>query len=356
MNKTAAPIIVGFLAAILTLSGCGQSSEQNGQPSVTIMTFNVENLFDNVDAPDKDDKAYLPIDVKQTESHIAACNEIEVDRWRDECLNLDWSDETIDYKLSILADTIRQIDGGPDIIAFQEIENAAMLARLNDEHLADLGYGSAILIEGQDNRGIDVAFLTRLPVVGEPVLHAVSFPDYPEREGDTRGLLEATFELPNGDLLTGFAVHFPAPFHPTAMRESAYADLNARLAGLPADRPVFAAGDFNTTSSEVESTDIWGRLVRPDWTIAHETGCDGCPGTAYYARDDSWSFLDIILFSASRGENTTWGIRAGSVRIANGIEAQVTADRTPNRFNGAERSGVSDHWPLVMTIETTIKQ
>ena len=343
--------------AALALCACSAPSSTSADVSpVSIMTFNVENLFDNVDDPDKDDKAYLPIEAKQNDAHIEECNEIEVARWRDECLNLDWSDDAIDFKLGVLADAIRQIDGGPDIVALQEIENLRMLERLNDDYLADLGYSEAILIEGQDNRGIDVGFLSRLPVVGEPVLHPVSFPDFPEREGDTRGFLEATFELSNGDLLTGYSVHFPAPFHPTAMREAAYEQLNALLAGLPADRPVFTAGDFNTTSAEVANTGIFERLVRPHWIVAHETGCEDCPGTSYYARDDRWSFLDTILFSPSRGENTTWRIRAGSVLIANATDAQVTADGTPARFSSADRSGVSDHWPLVVTLETSIKQ
>ncbi len=345
---------------LLALSACGAPAspppDESASASVSVMTFNVENLFDNVDDPGKDDKAYLAIEAKQNDAHIAECNEIEVDRWRDECLNLDWSDEAIDFKLGVLAEAIRQIDGGPDVIAFQEIENLGMLERLNDEYLADLGYGEAVLIEGEDNRGIDVAFLSRLTIIGEPVLHAASFPDFPEREGDTRGILEATFELSNGDLLTGYSVHFPAPFHPTAMRETAYEQLNALLATLPEDRPVFAAGDFNTTSAEMAGTDILDQLVRPDWIIAHETGCDGCRGTAYYARDDSWSFLDMILFSASRSENTTLQIRAGSVQIANQTDAQVTVEGTPARFRSAERSGVSDHWPLIVTLETTRKQ
>ena len=34
-------------------------------PAVTIMTFNVQNLFDNVDDPGKDDMTYLPTDAKQ---------------------------------------------------------------------------------------------------------------------------------------------------------------------------------------------------------------------------------------------------------------------------------------------------
>ena len=50
------------------------------------MTFNVQNLFDNVDDAGKDDKAYLPIGAKQNDAHIRECNEIEVASWRDECL------------------------------------------------------------------------------------------------------------------------------------------------------------------------------------------------------------------------------------------------------------------------------
>ena len=69
-----------------------------------------------------------------------------------------------------LADTIRQVNGGrgADIIALQEVENVAILERLRTEYLADLGYLPAILVEGTDTRGIDVAFLSRLPLAGEP--------------------------------------------------------------------------------------------------------------------------------------------------------------------------------------------
>ena len=96
--------------------------------------------------------------------------------------------------------------------------------------------------------------------------------------------------------------------------------------------------------------------ARPLWTVAHDVGCRGCKGTHYYARDDNWSFLDMILFRDASGANTTAQIRADSVRIANGYRAQVTAAGTPQRFNWARRAGVSDHWPMVVTIEFAQKQ
>ena len=243
----------------------------------------------------------------------------------------------------------------PDIIAMQEIENLAILERLRTGYLADSEYLPGVLIEGSDSRGVDVAFLSRLPIVGEPELHPLVLEQFPERAGDTRGLLEATFELPDGSLLTGFSVHFPAPFHPTEMRVAAYDHLNAIRSKLPADRPVFAAGDFNTSSTEDDRENMLERFVRPSWIVAHDT-CDACPGTQFYARDESWSFLDMILFSPARGEKATWQIRADSVRIANQNPAQVNENGTPLRYDAAARRGVSDHWPLVIVIEPSENQ
>lgn len=327
------------------------------QPSVTIMTFNVENLFDTLDDPGKDDKAYLPIEDKQRAAHIAECEEIEVASWRNDCLQLDWNDAVVAHKLSVLAATILQLnDGrGADVIAFQEVENAAILDRLRLEYLAEAEYGPAILIEGDDSRGIDVAFLSRLPLTGAATLHPLLIEGFGARIGDTRGVLQASFELPDGSTLTGFSVHFPAPYHPTGMRVAAYEHLNKLRNNLPDDHHVFAAGDFNTTSGENQRVDLLGRFARPLWTVAHDS-CTDCPGTHYYGRDKNWSFLDIILYSPARGEKTTWGIRADSVQIVNRTDAQVQPPGIPLRYDAARKAGVSDHWPLAVTIELTQKQ
>ena len=352
----------GLAFAAALLAGCAGDSLKETAPdataSVTVMAFNVENLFDNLDAPGKNDETYLPIAAKRNQPHIDKCSAIPVDRWREQCLELDWSNTVFKHKLAVVADTIRQVDGGrgADIIALQEVENVDILERLRREHLVDLGYGPAILIEGDDLRGIDVAFLSRLPLAGTPALHPLMLDDFPDRAGDTRGVLQADFLLPNGAVLTGFSVHFPAPFHPTAMRVAAYAQLNRLLGELPDDHHAFAAGDFNTTSREDEEQSMLNRFARPNWIVAHDVGCPGCKGTSYYRRDDSWSFLDMILFAPTRGADTTARIRADSVRIANENPEQVRPDGTPRRYDAAARRGVSDHWPIVATIEVIRKQ
>ena len=318
------------------------------------MTFNVENLFDNVDDPGKDDRDYLPIGQKQTAEHRAACAKVAVDSWRNRCLTIDWNDDILARKLQVVAAAILQVDGGrgPDILALQEIENIAILERLRNDYLGPAGYLPGVLIEGNDTRGIDVAFLSRLPLAGAPTLHQIAFDTrFLARQGDTRGILQADFRLPDGSVLTGFAVHFPAPYHPTAMRVAAYRTLHALLENLPADRNVFAAGDFNTTSGEDGAEHLLDRFVRADWVVSNDL-CADCLGTAYYPADDTWSFLDMILWHPGCGGHATWDIRADSLRIANATPEQRRPDGTPKRFSMPDGSGVSDHWPVVVTIES----
>ena len=352
-------VLLSIAAALLAFAACSHEGPPvpaaPGQPAgqLTIMTFNVENLFDNEDDPGKDDRTFLPLEAKRTDEHRAACERIEVAHWREQCLEWDWSEEILDRKLTVVAEAILQVDGGrgPDIVALQEVENLRILERLRTEYLADAGYRRGILIEGDDARGIDVAFLAKLPLAEAPALHRIPFGEAAgARVADTRGILEATFRLPDGALLTGYAVHFPAPFHPTAMREAAFRHLNELKAALPADRPVFAAGDFNVTSAEDTREALLDRHARPHWTVIHDR-CAGCRGTSYYARDDSWSFLDMILWSpAGRSAGATWEPVADSVALANRTPAQVTARGTPARFELPEGKGVSDHWPLVFSI------
>jgi len=363
MHNKGKALLLTAATTILVACSAKQDDVDNGvsagpsSRSVSIMTFNVENLFDNRHDSGKNDRTFLPKSRKETDGHRAQCAAIEVARWRDQCLNWDWNDAIVERKLAVIAAAILQVDGGrgPDILALQEVENLQILERLRTDYLGAAQYRPAILIEGQDVRGIDVAFLSRLELSEPATLHEMTFAEeFSDRVGDTRGILEATFVLPDGALATGFSVHFPAPFHPTDMRISAYQQLAALLTGLPDDRPAFAAGDFNTTAGEDRQENLLERFVRPYWTVAHEQGCGDCRGTQYYARDDSWSFLDMILWAPAknRGAQATWLLRGDSVQIANNAAGQRLEDGTPARFEMTGGSGVSDHWPLVLHIES----
>ena len=154
-------------------------------------------------------------------------------------------------------------------------------------------------------------------------------------------------------MLTGYAVHFPAPYNPRSMRVQAFQFLNQLKASLPVDRLAFAAGDFNTTSRENSEHEMLTDFVKPQWRVAHQEGCRDCPaGSSYFPPDKSWSFLDMILWSKETDAGSaTWQLRTDGTYVANGTADQMRPDGTPARYRLPANTGVSDHWPVVIIIE-----
>lgn len=335
--------------AALCWIGCAASGAGKAAKRVTLMTFNVENLFDTSDDPGKEDETFLPLSEKRTSSHRNKCLGIEVKKWREQCLSWDWSPEALAGKMENLSEVVRSVgDGrGPDILALQEVENLSVLKQWKETYLAGLSYQDPILIEGEDVRGIDVALLTKLKSARPPLLHRIPFDDMDKRrKKDTRGILEATLMLPDGKHMTVFVVHFPAPFHPAHVRRQALLFLNDLTKKKTDSAFVVALGDFNIPSEEDAATHVLDDIVAPAWLIAHRF-CGECLGTTYYLPKKSWSFLDMILVSKTI-EKTRWNIM--SARVVQSISKQKDAFGHPRSYDWPSYQGVSDHFPLAATL------
>ena len=345
-----------FVSAIALVS-CS-SAPKKSPGSITVMTYNVENLFDNLDDSGKDDETYLAIEDKKNARHRTKCQGVGRDYYRRQCLEYDWSDSKIKMKMKRLASVVLQEGTGPDILILEEVENLNVLERFRLNYLQSAGYQPAILIEGPDKRGIDVAMLSRLPLSGKPVLHEIDLNKSAKRDEKkdskksvrpTRGILQAQFELPDSTVLTVFGVHFPSQGNPVIARRLAIAKLNEVKAKLPKSALVIAAGDFNITTKEDAKEGLYRTELSKDWLVSHQIGCDKCEGTHSYR--GSWSFLDAVLFSKNMKSGDKWRVDTKSIRVANKSIYQINYWGNPARFSeGKSQTGVSDHWPLMVEI------
>ncbi len=326
--------------------------------AVTIMTYNVENLFDTEDDEGKKDEAYLPL-AKKNETVRARCRlDNKADYRRNECLNSDWSEAKLDLKLKRLTDVVKKVRNGrgPDILLLQEVENLNVLEIWRTKYLSDLGYKPAILIEGPDERGIDVGIITRFDLDKPATLHKLKFQanaNLKESEiSETRGILEATLKLPDSTLLTVMAVHLPSQSNPSEMRRQAIEQLYKAKEALPKDRLVVVGGDFNISSDEDVEKGFIRTALAEKWNVSHIMGCKGCNGTYYYRRNDSWSFFDILLASQNMAPGSTgnWKVVPESIRIESSSLYQNNRFGNPARFDSDRKDGVSDHWPLALEI------
>ena len=103
--------------------------------AVRIATYNLENLFDDVDDPatEADDTEWFKPEVEQV----------------------------------ALAEAIRKLDA--DILALQEVESEGVLREFRDTYLKDMGYEYLASIDGGDARGIEQSVLSRFPIVDAKV-------------------------------------------------------------------------------------------------------------------------------------------------------------------------------------------
>ena len=331
MNKFA----TSYLIAIIILASSIQGSE------FSVMSLNVDNLFDTIDDPGKDDKAYLPIEAKQSDRHQRSCNSIRVKSWKNECLYLDWDEDTKNSKLSNLVSSIISYDkNGPDILALQEVENMNILTQLY-KLLKPYGYTDIQLLEGNDYRGIDTALISKFKSL-DAQLHYITFTGEFENK-DTRPILDITLDV-YGKKLKIYNVHFPSGFHDVSMRLDSLNVLQELLKSH--NYPSVALGDFNVNTTEDSKLDIY-KSQENVWSVAHINGCYNCKGSYYYNYLKKWEFLDSIFLSKDRGVSYV----INSINVHRTVDNAYEDTGKPKDFNPTTKDGISDHLPVVAKIK-----
>jgi len=360
-------IRISLVIALVMLVGIVAAQAQE-QRRVTLMSYNVENLFDTVDNPARDgDNTYLPLSQKGTAEHKALCERTsDTDAHKQECLTLDWSEDVLGKKIENLATVIGRFEGrGPDILVLQETENQGVVQRLRGALPDGASYQTAINLDDSPGRGINVAILSRLPLdpVNPPVSAVITFPSEVVHTdgspcGDTRNLTSFTLLLPDGAPLTVFALHMPSGGEAHPCRAFVATQLARAVEALPPSRMVAAAGDTNLNCGDDDQTTI-KNVVRTALFVPDELN-KGCraPGSSFFP-PQGWSFLDLIMVNRALLSNdqggATWFADFGSFRTAiTAPEVQVQVDNrnrvSPRRFKPTDRTGTSDHWPVAIDL------
>ena len=326
--------------------------------SFSLMTYNLENLFDTKHDNGKEDWTYLSLREKQANPLVKEyCESLDNEYYKKSCLELDWSQEVIDAKIANLSKVILNFEGrGADVVVFQEIENINVMKELAKKGLAEAGYNYFSLVEGPDSRGIDVGIMSRYPIVKEKY-HPISMKPYSSRF--TRGILEVELELGTKSV-TVFANHWPSQGNVDETRLAASLVLKKVALKSKSDL-VIATGDFNTLHDDkphgikrnilpyFEDVEVKGR--RNSKVVAK--------GTHWYK--GVWESIDKIFVlkqSLKSGESSV-DYRSFEILFENFMLVDIEwtdwdtgtvhqAKDIPRRFDTRNKEGFSDHLPVAV--------
>jgi endonuclease/exonuclease/phosphatase family metal-dependent hydrolase len=300
----------------------------------------MENLFDLIDDPDKNDSEWLEGEAK------------------------DWSEERLALKMENIAKVIQYMnDGkGPDLLGFQEVEHRHLIDTLISRHLHNNNY-SVVYFESPDKRGIDngIIFNNRMFDLEHVRAHTVVLQDhYP-----TRDIVEAAFKI-NDVKIYLFVNHWPSRRGGQEKSEpnrlSAAETLNTALQEVyeSNDEPnVIILGDFNDEPDNKSITEVLG-AVKYDcllesgvsesllYNLSYKSFENG-QGSYLYRGD--WNMLDQIIISNSLTDKSNFYYDCASFKVIR-PEIMITGE---GRYKGAAiptyggrkyLGGFSDHYPV----------
>ncbi|MBI1926853.1 hypothetical protein HYR99_21740 [Candidatus Poribacteria bacterium] len=319
LKRIAALIVCGVLIA--TGASFGQSTKE-----IYVATWNVENLFDDVDAPQSHDDEQMT--------------------W--------WNTPLYQKKLQRLSEIMGQMNNGkgPDILALIEVENAKVLSDLVQKLPHPKEY-AIVHIEGKASRGLEVGLITRFPVL-EKRSHFVW--------DGLRDILQVDLNV-YGKRLTVLVVHWKSRVGGTFETADLRTLCAARTYQLYQDivrhnetADILITGDFNDTPQNLSITDVLHAKASRE-KVLRQRGHNylyNCmtellgksPGTHFY--DHEWSFLDQIIVSKGLLDHDGLAYQPGSIAVLN-PNGVLIREGAPWRFGGKNEKhrGYSDHLPLI---------
>jgi predicted extracellular nuclease len=301
----------------------------------TVVSYNVENLFDTVDDPKIPDEEFLPASEKK------------------------WDNEKYQKKLTDIARVISEVNPMelPEVVGLVEIENQQVLEDLVKTGKLASRY-AIIHEESPDYRGIDVAMIYRKDAFQE-ISHEVlpvNFPDDPEFK--TRDILHVTGKMRNKKVHL-FVNHWPSRIggddKTEPKRVLAASVLKKKVEEVLAADPkacIIIMGDMNDEPANKSLKETLGAAApNSGAALVNLMMPDDVAGKGTYFYSGNWNMLDNLVVSENvlKGKGMKVEGQKGNIYSSDWmIFTNKTGDKTPNRSYVGDKyvGGVSDHFPV----------
>lgn len=350
MSKKIIPLISLFLFFIFIARSL--PAQEKHYKVACIAFYNLENFYDTIDDPNKDDQEFLPGGSSK------------------------WNTLKFLTKLNHTAEVVSQIGDelvkkGPDIMGFSEIENRQILIDIiNTPELKKEDYGIAHY-DSPDKRGVDVGLIYKkknFTLLGSRP-HRLTIPDMDDFF--TRDILEVSGLL-DGDKLYILVNHWPS----RSKGEVQSAPLRAAAASLcrsivdsllkvDPNSKIIIMGDLNddpTDASLVKYLKAKGKaeklkpgeLYNPMWKLFNN-------GIGSLAYRDSWNLFDqFVITPALLNPPDSSGFRFLKAKVFNKkfltqSDGQYAGYPFRTYAGGIYAGGYSDHFPIYIFLTKEVK-
>lgn len=258
---------------------CASSAFAQAPQKIHALFYNVYNLFDVEHDAGKDDWTFLPADYPEKQE---ACEKINQDYYREECLKLDWTEAKLETKLKQLAKVIKAAPILPDFVGLAEVENVDVVERLAKK----IGFKQVIISNSDDDRGIDVVLMIREPQLTKVIdVREIKVPV----NFATRPVLQVKLKI-RDHRLNVFVNHWPSQSSPATTRDKAAQVVRQAVDEMQrVGEDSLVMGDFNTTADDRPQPfqRFRGGLVEISSDYA-----DKPEGTYFYVGGFNWVMLD----------------------------------------------------------------
>lgn len=341
---------ISFSLIIITFfvqANYSQNNQYSNKDYFTIISYNVENLFDTINNPLKEDDEFLPTSKKE------------------------WNSDRYKKKINDLALVLKSINNNelPELVGLIEVENRKVVEDLiSSTHLKNGDYG-IVHEESPDARGIDVALIYRKSEFQYLEHQKITVKFDFEPETTTRDILFVKGKLSNNENLFVFVNHWSSRRDGQEASEPkrvhAASLLKAKVDSIfkkEKNAKVVIMGDFNDEPVNKSLSETLNAKAKQQnqknnglYNLMYDKDLLGLGTYNYHG---NWNMLDNIIVSTSlMNANAGYRISSDGGQIYSNrwmlYDNVKTGEFTPNKTYGGSNyyGGVSDHLPVFVILK-----